>query len=76
MATLTLKKPKLVRDAKPEDLDGKYAVMRRHLDSKTMKFTVVRDTIEDARKEAQRLSIECPDHQFAVVQFVDKIGGN
>lgn len=74
MATLKLKKPQLVMDARPEDLTGKFAVMRRKLESKTMKFTVARDTLADAEKEATRLLTLVPGHQFAIVQFVGQIG--
>ena len=73
MATLTLKKsnPKrLIDDTPLQNLHGLFAVMRQGRKIKSMRFTCIHDSLENAVKEANRLSKENNTERYLVVQVV------
>jgi len=69
MATLTLKKPKLMLAAeKPiNNLIGKFAVMRHARSTHSIRFTCVHDTYDLAEKEAKRLFSESQTERYLIV---------
>ena len=74
MATLTLKKaPQILRQPLPSVI-GKYALMRQHTKSVSMRFTRYHESIESAKKEAVRLQAEFPHTRYLVIQILDYVG--
>jgi hypothetical protein len=68
VATLTLKKPKLIGDTPLENIGLKFVVMRQARSTKSFKFTCYHDSFDSALKEATRLAKECPTERFLVLQ--------
>ena len=68
MATLTLKKPKLIGDTPLENIALKFVVMRQARSTKSYRFTCYHDTFDLAMKEATRLAKEFQTERFLVLQ--------
>lgn len=68
MATLTLKKPKLIGETPLINLSGKFVVMRQSRNFKSFRFTCVHDTFDIAMREAKRLSKANQTERFLVLQ--------
>ena len=68
MATLTLKKPKLIGDIPLENIASKLVVMRQSKSTKSFKFTCYHNSFEDAMREAKRLAGIYVDQRFLVLQ--------
>lgn len=87
MATLTLKKPTLtltkpstertskhIETTELANMAGKFAVFRRTLNRRAMRFTCLHDTQESATHEAKRLLAESSKHfGYTVLKVVDVI---
>lgn len=70
MATLTLKKAKLIGETPLENLSGKYVVMRQSKSTRGFRFTCFHETKELAEREAARLGKETPDRRYLVLQIL------
>jgi len=68
VATLTLKKPKLIGDIPLENIASKFVVMRQSKSTKSFKFTCYHNCFEDAMREATRLAGMHVDQRFLVLQ--------
>ena len=68
MATLTLKKPKLIGDTPLENIASKFVVMRQARSVKSFKFSCYHDTFDIAMKEATRLAKQHQTERFLVLQ--------
>jgi len=68
VATLTLKKPKLIGETPLEDLSLKFVVMRQARSTKSFRFTCYLDSFDEALKEATRLAKNCQTERFLVLQ--------
>ena len=68
MATLSLKKPKLIGETPLENIHQKFVVMRQTRRRKNFKFAVLHDTFELAEKEAKRLARAESENRFLVLQ--------
>lgn len=68
MATLTLKKPKLIGETPLENFSGKFVVMRQSRNIKSFRFTCVHDTFDIAMREAKRLNKANQTERFLVLQ--------
>jgi hypothetical protein len=68
VATLTLKKPKLIGETPLEDLSLKFVVMRQARSTKSFRFTCYLDSFDEALKEATRLARNCQTERFIVLQ--------
>jgi hypothetical protein len=83
MATLSLKKPRIVVAEKTSqtigsrplaNVLGHYVVMRQSQDTKAMRFTTCHWTLDSAKKEAERLNSEMLNCRYLVLQVVDSVG--
>ena len=68
MATLSLKKPKLIGESPLENIQQKFVVMRQSRRRKAFRFGAVHDTFEQADKEAKRLAKNYEGQRFLVLQ--------
>lgn len=68
MATLTLKKPKLIGETPLEYLDLKYVVMRQSRNFKSFRFTTFHDSFDLAMREAVRLTKVNQTERYLVLQ--------
>jgi hypothetical protein len=68
VATLTLKKPKLIGDTPLENIALKFVVMRQARSTKSFRFTCYQDSFDAALKEATRLAKNCQTERFLVLQ--------
>jgi hypothetical protein len=68
MATLSLKKAKVIGESPLQDLDGKFVVMHQSKRARNFRFTCYHQTKEDALKEANRLAKVLPGCRFLVLQ--------
>ena len=71
MATLTLKKPKLIGETPLQDLSEKFVVMRQARGEKSFRFTCCHDTQELASREAKRLAKLTKTERYLVLKIVD-----
>lgn len=69
MATLSLKKPKVIGTTPLVDLDSKFVVMRQSRGFKSFRFTAVHESKEIAQREAGRLANANPSERFLVLQI-------
>jgi hypothetical protein len=83
MATLSLKKPRIVVVEKPSEpiglrplanVLGHYVVMRQSQGSKSMRFTTCHWSSKSAKKEAERLQSEIPNCRYLILQVIDFVG--
>jgi hypothetical protein len=70
MATLSLKKPKVIGETPLKNLHGMFAVMRQSRSTKSMRFTCIHDSFSSALKESDRLSKENNTERYLIVQVV------
>jgi len=68
VATLTLKKPKLIGNTPLENIASKFVVMRQARSVKSFKFSCYHDTFDIAMKEATRLAKQHQTERFLVLQ--------
>jgi hypothetical protein len=68
VATLTLKKPKLIGEIPLENIALKFVVMRQARSTKSFRFTCYQDSFDAALKEATRLAKNCQTERFLVLQ--------
>ena len=68
MATLTLKKPKVIGETPLENLNEKYVVMRQSRSHKSFRFTCTHETYELAMREASRLTKANQTERYLVLQ--------
>ncbi|CAB4146754.1 hypothetical protein UFOVP499_22 [uncultured Caudovirales phage] len=68
MATLTLKKPKIIGDTPLEDILQKFVVMRQARSTRSFKFACFHDSFDAALKEATRLAKDSQTERFLVLQ--------
>jgi len=68
VATLTLKKPKLIGDIPLENIALKFVVMRQSKSTRSFKFTCYHTCFEDAMQEATRLAGIYVDQRFLVLK--------
>jgi hypothetical protein len=68
MATLTLKKAKLIGETPLENLANKFVVMRQSRSNKSFRFTCIHDTQALAMREAKRLQVMYPTERFLILQ--------
>lgn len=71
MATLSLKKPKLIGDTPLPNLHSKFVVMRQSRGFKSFRFTCLHDTQDAASREAKRLAKNSQTERFLVLQIID-----
>lgn len=69
---LTLRKSKPVDEA--DALVGKFAVARKQINTKAVRFTQIYDDPEDAKDEAIRLLAENKQGLYMVLKIVDTVG--
>jgi hypothetical protein len=68
MATLSLKKAKVIGESPLQDVEGKFVVMRQSKRARNFRFTCYHETQSDALKEANRLAKAMPGCRFLVLQ--------
>lgn len=68
MATLTLKKPKLIGETPLENLSGKFVVMRQSRHVKSFRFTCIHDSYDLAMREAKRLTKANNTERYLVLE--------
>ncbi len=68
MATLTLKKPKLIGETPLENLNLKFVVMRQSRNYKSFRFTSYHDSYDIALREANRLTKTNQTERYLVLQ--------
>ena len=68
MATLTLKKPKLIGETPLQDIDLKFVVMRQSRSIKSFRFSCYHDSFDVALEEATRLAKKYQTERFLVLQ--------
>lgn len=68
MATLTLKKPKVIGETQLENLLNKFVVMRQSRSIKSFRFTTFHDTFDLAMREANRLTKVNQTERYLVLQ--------
>ena len=68
MATLSLKKPKVIGDTPLENIASKFVVMRQARSNKSFRFSCYHDTFDLALKEATRLAKEHQTERFLVLK--------
>lgn len=69
MATLSLKKAKLIGETPSFDLPGKFVVMRHARKERSLRFTCCHDTQDLAEKEAERLCKTFKSERFLVLKI-------
>jgi hypothetical protein len=68
MATLSLKKAKLIGETPLENLSSKYVVMRQSRSFKSFRFTTFHDSFDLAMREANRLTKANQTERYLVLQ--------
>jgi len=68
MATLSLKKAKLIGETPLENLSSKFVVMRQSRSFKSFRFTTFHDSFDLAMREANRLTKANQTERFLVLQ--------
>jgi hypothetical protein len=68
VATLTLKKPKLIGETPLENIALKFVVMRQARSTKSFRFTCYHDTFDAALREATRFAKETETERYLVLQ--------
>ena len=68
MATLSLKKAKLIGETPLENLSSKFVVMRQSRSYKSFRFTTFHETFDLAMREANRLSKANQTERYLVLQ--------
>lgn len=68
MATLTLKKPKVIGETPLINLANKFVVMRQSRSYKSFRFTCTHETYELAMREAKRLTKANQTERYLVLQ--------
>jgi hypothetical protein len=68
VATLSLKKPKVIGDTPLENIASKFVVMRQARSTKSFRFSCYHDTFDLALKEATRLAKEFQTERYLVLQ--------
>jgi len=68
MATLTLKKPKLIGETPLENLNLKFVVMRQSRHYKSFRFTSYHESFDTAMREAHRLTKTNQTERYLVLQ--------
>jgi len=68
MATLSLKKAKLIGETPLENLSSKFVVMRQSRSFKSFRFTTFHDSFDLAMREANRLTKTNQTERYLVLQ--------
>jgi hypothetical protein len=68
MATLSLKKAKLIGETPLENLSSKFVVMRQSRSYKSFRFTTFHETFDLAMREANRLTKANQTERYLVLQ--------
>jgi hypothetical protein len=68
MATLSLKKAKLIGETPLENLSSKFVVMRQSRSFKSFRFTTFHDSFDLAMREANRLTKANQTERYLVLQ--------
>ncbi len=68
MATLSLKKAKLIGETPLENLSSKFVVMRQSRSYKSFRFTTFHETFDLAMREANRLTKVNQTERYLVLQ--------
>jgi hypothetical protein len=68
MATLSLKKAKVIGETPLENLSSKFVVMRQSRSFKSFRFTTFHDSFDLAMREANRLTKANQTERFLVLQ--------
>jgi hypothetical protein len=68
MATLSLKKAKLIGETPLENLSSKFVVMRQSRSFKSFRFTTFHESFDLAMREANRLTKANQTERYLVLQ--------
>jgi len=68
MATLSLKKAKVIGETPLENLSSKFVVMRQSRSFKSFRFTTFHDSFDLAMREANRLTKANQTERYLVLQ--------
>jgi hypothetical protein len=68
MATLSLKKAKIIGETPLENLSSKFVVMRQSRSFRSFRFTTTHETFDLALREANRLSKANQTERYLVLQ--------